>query len=337
VDEIIKCTYCQKPAVYHRKISNEYVCPDHFVKTIERKILRTVRKYKMFSPMDKLAVGVSGGKDSLAVLYNVIQIQRSRQSSTEIHAILIDEGIHGYREESVEIAKKFCKKWQIPLHILRFQEHFGLSLDQCIPNLQNLLINACTVCGTVRRRLLNDKAREIGAKYLVIGHNLDDQAETFLQNIIRNDLSRIFLHPPWGNLQVESGIFIPRVKPLMEIPESEITLYCYFKKFPIQTTPCPYVEPYFILRKQVQTFLNHLEHQSAEVKYNLLRMHENILKLNKPIENSSKDLSELKSYQLIKERVKSEITQFCSNCHEPSGNSRDLCYYCFLKSKLGLI
>lgn len=290
----------------------------------------------MFSPNDKLAVGISGGKDSLTVLYNTIQIQKHRQSKAEIHGILIDEGIQGYREESVTIAKEFCEKWHIPLHIVKFRQKFGADLDDCIPKLSDLSINACTICGTVRRRLLNDKAREIGAKYLVIGHNLDDQAETFLQNILRNDLPKIFQNPPWGNSMDISGTFIPRVKPLMEIPESEITLYCYFKNFPIQTTPCPYVEPYFILRKQVQTFLNQLENQSAEVKYNLLRMNEKILKLQTNFENFTEKFSETPIPELLKP-TQSEILNFCNNCHEPSGSSRDLCYYCFLRSQLGLL
>ncbi|MCF2139001.1 MAG: adenine nucleotide alpha hydrolase family protein [Candidatus Lokiarchaeota archaeon] len=326
------CNYCDNSAVYHRRISNEYVCKQHFIKTIEKKILKTVRKYRMFSANDKLVVGISGGKDSLVVLYNVLQIQKHRQSRSDIHAILIDEGIKGYREESLAIAEEFCHKWNVPLHIVKFQEEFGATLDECIKNIKNLSVNACTICGTVRRRLLNAKARELGADYLVIGHNLDDQAETLLQNILRNDLTRIIQHPPWGNKKDETGIFIPRVKPLMEIPESEITLYCYYKGFPIQTTPCPYVEPYFILRKNVQTFLNQLEKQSAEIKYNLIRFHENAIKMafhsnidedSYVLTNTSKDLD-------------SNPIHFCRICKEPSGPSRDLCYYCYLKSQLGL-
>ncbi len=328
-----KCQYCQQNAVYHRKISNEYVCKDHFILTVEKKIRKTVRKYQMFSPHDKLAVGISGGKDSLVVLYNVIQIQKYRQSTVPIHAILIDEGIQGYREESKAIATKFCSEFGITLHIVEFSNTFGLSLDESVKMIRDEEFNACTICGTVRRRLLNDKARDLGMDYLVIGHNLDDQAETFLQNILRNDLIRTLQHPPWGNIYDESGHFIPRVKPLMEIPEAEITLYCYFKNFPIQSNPCPYVESYFILRERVQQFLNQLEEHSAEIKYNLIRMHENLLEFF----NSSSNDGKLDSTSKWGKKNVENFQNQCKLCHEPTGRQRTICYYCELKKKLRIL
>ncbi|MHA1673977.1 MAG: ATP-binding protein [Promethearchaeota archaeon] len=328
-----KCQYCKQNAVYHRKISNEYVCKEHFILTVEKKIRKTVRKYKMFSPHDKLAVGISGGKDSLVVLYNVIQIQKYRQSTVPIQAILIDEGILGYREESRMIATKFCDEFGITLHIVEFSDNFGLSLDDSVKLIPNEEFNACTICGTVRRRLLNKKARELGADYLVIGHNLDDQAETFLQNILRNDLLRTLQHPPWGNINDESGYFVPRVKPLMEIPEAEITLYCYFKSFPIQSNPCPYVESYFILRERVQQFLNQLEENSAEVKYNLIRMHENLLGFY----NLTSNNGNLNSTSKWGKKNVENFQNQCKLCHEPTGSQRMICYYCELKKKLRIL
>ena len=65
----MKCNYCSNEAVYHRKISNEFVCKTHFIKTVEKKIRKTVRKFSMFSPKDKVVVGLSGGKDSLVLLF----------------------------------------------------------------------------------------------------------------------------------------------------------------------------------------------------------------------------------------------------------------------------
>ena len=287
----------------------------------------------MFSPYNKLAVGISGGKDSLVVLYNVIQIQKYRQSTASIQAILVDEGIRGYREESRAIAAKFCAEFGIILHIVEFSDKFGLSLDEAVNFIPDEEFNACTICGTVRRRLLNDKARDLGVDYLVIGHNLDDQAETFLQNILRNDLIRTLQHPPWGNIHDESSHFIPRVKPLMEIPEAEITLYCYFKGFSIQSNPCPYVEPYFILRERVQHFLNLLEEHSSEIKYNLIRMHENLLTFF----NSSSSDKELDSNsKWCKINVENFQNQ-CNLCHEPTGKQRTICYYCELKNKLNIL
>lgn len=328
---IFKCQYCNQPAVYHRKISNEKVCANHFCSTLENKIRKTVRKFQMFDPTQKVVVGVSGGKDSLVLLYNVLRLQKRNPDSIPVEAILIDEGIEGYRNESLLIAKKMCEIWNVKLHIIEFRKYFGKSLDETIDSLADLKVNACTVCGTVRRRLLNDTALELNADKLAIGHNLDDISETFIQNILRNDLKRIRTKPPHGNLQEKLGYLVPRIKPLMEIPEIEISRYCYYKNIPIQSTPCPYIEGFFILRKKVQDFLNDLEENSAEVKYNIIKLNENlfsILKESKP--------SDSETHLRVKEQNNSNLKLLCSKCGSIKSPNRDICYYCELKIKIGL-
>jgi len=321
----MKCNYCSNEAVYHRKISNEFVCKTHFIKTVEKKIRKTVRKFSMFSPKDKVVVGLSGGKDSLVLLFNILELQKRYPKSPIVEAILIDEGIEGYRAESIEIAEKMCKEWKTPLHIVKIKNVFGKTIDGIIPNLEDLNVNACTICGTVRRRLLNDKAYDLGADYLAIGHNLDDQIETFLQNIVRNDLKQILLHPPNGNVKSDKKEIVPRIKPLMSIPEKEITLYCYYKEIPIQVTPCPYVENFYILRKKIQDFINILENQSPEIKYNLLKMNEKII--------------EQVSMNYLKEEInqKSKNNGICKICKMPCGLNREICYFCELKKGLNLL
>ncbi len=314
----MKCQYCSKEAVYHRKISNEYICKNHFCLTVEKKIRKTVRKYKMFSPQQKVVVGLSGGKDSLVLLLNILYLQEKYPQSPRVEAILIDEGIMGYRNESITIAKDICQKWKVKLHIISFENKFGSNLDSLIPKLPQLGINACTICGTIRRRLLNEKALELKSDKLAIGHNLDDQVETFLQNILRNDLNQIIQHPPNGNIDDPRNFFVPRIKPMMNVPEEEITRYCYYKKIPIQTNPCPYSENFFILRKEIQIFINNLEKNSAEVKFNLIKMNEKLLK----------------SYSNQNSNIPTRDNKFCENCGNPKGYKEKNCYYCILKKKL---
>ena len=320
----MKCNYCSNEAVYHRKISNEFVCKTHFIKTVEKKIRKTVRKYKMFSPKDKVVVGLSGGKDSLVLLFNVLELQKRYSDSPVVEAILIDEGIEGYRAESIEIAERMCKEWKTPLHIVKIKNDFGKTIDDIIPSLEELNVNACTICGTVRRRLLNDKSYELGADCLAIGHNLDDQIETFMQNIVRNDLKQILLHPPNGNIKSDNKEIVQRIKPLMSIPETEITLYCYYKEIPIQVTPCPYVEKYYILRKKIQDFINILENQSPEIKYNLLKMNEKILE-QVPMNYIKKEIN-----------LKPKKNGICKICQMPCGLNREICYFCELKIGLNI-
>ncbi len=312
------CQYCTRPAVYYRRISNEFVCAQHFIETIEHKIRRTVRKYMLFSPDEKVVVGVSGGKDSITVLYNVMQIQKQNPYAIPVEAILIDEGIQGYREESIRITRKLCTEWEIPLHIVRFDAEFGKQIDDLIPRLKKEKFNPCNICGTVRRHLLNEWAVKLKADKLVIGHNLDDQAETFLQNILRNDIKQMQQHPPSRNPEDPLGYFIPRVKPLMNIPENEIMLYCYYKGFPIQSIPCPHVQDFYILRRQVQKFLNDLEYHSPEIKYNLLILNERLIEI-------------ISHFSLISD---SEVSaKKCIICGGMAGEKRELCLYCEFKKK----
>ncbi len=317
----MKCDYCSKNIVYHRKLSNEKVCKKHFIITVEKKIWRTVRKNNLFTPREKVVVGVSGGKDSLVMLYNVKKLQDRYPKGPKVEAILVDEGIAGYRGESIKIAREICKKWKVPIKIVSFQSKFGFNLDDLIEKLHQYKMNACTICGTVRRRLLNDTARELNADKIAIGHNIDDQAQTFLANILRNDIKKIMLNKPSGQKKDVSDFLIPRVKPLIEIPENEIVLYSYYKGIPLQTTPCPYIKGFSILRKKIQTFLNTLEDNSPEIKYNLLRANQELFK-------------KLNQQPIRKEKPKIEKKiNHCSICHSPCGKNRDICYYCELKEK----
>ena len=311
-----KCQYCSKNAIFHRKISNEFLCKEHFIITLEKKVFRTIRKHQMISPQDIVAIGVSGGKDSLA-LCNILQnIFKKYHKQPKFFAILVDEGIANYREESTQLAIEFCAQKNIPLEIIRSKEILGKTVDESIRILQEMKINACTLCGTMRRRFLNQKAKEKNATKLAIGHNLDDTTETFLQNIIRNDLQKIITNPPQGNPVDPTHQYVPRIKPLMEIPEKEIVLYCYYSNIPIQTTPCPYVSEFPVLRKNIQDFINILEMQSAEVKYNLLRANEEWIG---------------KSHFRQESQIESRT---CEECGMICGPKRRVCYYCELKKQL---
>jgi len=180
------CSYCENQIVFHRRHSGEYLCPQCFEKNIEKIIVKTISKYKMLKPHDKIIVGLSGGKDSTTLLYNLSIIQEKSYKSEPIIALSIDEGIKDYRNNSLEVAKLFCKQHKIEHKIVSFKEKTGKTLDEIITIKRNSseYRYACNYCALFRRRLLNDKARELGGDVLALGHNLTDIAETFLMNIL---------------------------------------------------------------------------------------------------------------------------------------------------------
>src|ERR671939_27057 len=97
------CSKCQKTdSVYYRAYSGEYLCKKCFLRSIEDKAARTISKYSMIDYGDRVAVGVSGGKDSLSLLYVLKMLfDKHLNNGNELVAVTIDEGIEGYRDESL--------------------------------------------------------------------------------------------------------------------------------------------------------------------------------------------------------------------------------------------
>ena len=111
----MKCQKCENIAVYARKYSGESLCSECFTNSILRKTAKTISKYNMIKNGELVCVGVSGGKDSLALL-DILK-KMSDTHNFKIIAVTIDEGIPGYRDEALEIVTEFCKKLDVKLKI----------------------------------------------------------------------------------------------------------------------------------------------------------------------------------------------------------------------------
>ena len=104
------CTSCHRhEAIFTRAYSGERFCEECFSKSIETKVRKTISKYNMFKPDDRIAVAVSGGKDSVALLQILHEIEGSFPYA-EVIAVTVDEGIPGYRDEAAQIATEACKR-----------------------------------------------------------------------------------------------------------------------------------------------------------------------------------------------------------------------------------
>ena len=306
------CDYCNvKTTVIHRKYSGELICTNCFTNRIEKNIFQTISKYKMLKPQDKIVVGISGGKDSLALLYNLIKIQENNYRSKPITAVTIDEGIRNYRTNSIKNAIEFCKKFGIEHVIVSFEEKIGKSLDEIIEIKKNEAEYkyACNYCATFRRRLLNDTAKQLGANVLAMGHNLTDIAETFLMNILFKRFKLIAnQHLFREEHKAIEKYFVRRITPLMKIPEEEIFLYSNLKKIDYYPSHCPYREKDPILRRRVLEFIQECKKLSPEVEFNLL--------------NGFLEMSEI-----LSNNYKSKSFNTCKECGYPCGNNT-MCLYC---------
>ncbi len=292
----MKCQKCSKSAVIYQKYSNAHLCKAHFIEDVERKIKRDIRKFRMIERGDRIAVALSGGKDSTVLLYVLGKIFQNRRD-IELLAITIDEGIRGYRENTLPHAVKLTDELGVQHTLTSFEEGFGIMLDDLTRKKEHA---ACTLCGVLRKNLLNKVARELNADKLATGHNLDDEAQTILMNYLRGDVDRL----KRMSGAVQPGL-IMRIKPLRSIPEKEAALYGFLNALPVSTDECPYAGE--ALRNEIREMLNNYDVKHPGTKYSLL-----------------------KGFDAISEALPIAMTQIvqCKTCGGPS--SEALCKTCRL-------
>jgi uncharacterized protein (TIGR00269 family) len=161
----------------------------------------------------------------------------------------------------------------------------------------------------MRRSLMNQAARELGARKLATAHNLDDEVQAIMLNYIRADFSRLYrLGPAYS---AKEG-FVPRIKPLREVPEKEMALYALLKRINVHIGVCPYARG---IHSEIRDFLNKLEENHPNSKFMVLRMFDRM----KP--------------SLLKAVPDFEIGK-CERCGEPT--STNTCKKCELLNQLGL-
>jgi len=256
---------CINSAIIHQKYSGLHLCEAHFVEDVERKVKREMRKQLMVERGDRIAVAVSGGKDSSALLYLLRKIFHNRKD-LEFFVLSVDEGINGYRSITLRNAEKVAKELGMDFFCVSFAEEFGFTVDEIAA--KGFEQAPCTFCGVLRRKLINRKAKELGATKVAIGHNLDDEVQTILINYIRGDIERL------GRLQGRREEFIPRIKPLKDVPEKEVAIYAILAGIPMITDGCPYAARSF--RFTVKKMLSEFERKHPGTKYSLMRGYERL-------------------------------------------------------------
>lgn len=301
------CERCRvREAVLTHRQLGQNLCVDCFNRIFERKIRKTLSN--TIEPGDHIIVAVSGGKDSIITLLMIERYRRSHGGFTA-EALAIDEGIQGYRDKALEFVYKHCKRLGVRLTTASFKEYYGFTVDMIASQLpKDHIRTPCTYCGVLRRRLLNVKARELGATKLATGHNLDDIAQAYLMNLIRGDMYSLakLVKPP-----IPREGLIRRIMPLREIYERESLQYAILNKIEVYSRACRYRMG---MRTIVRQYLDTVEEKIPGAKYNF----------TKAIEDAVKPV-----WEKIVAGVK---LKRCKICGEPT--SREVCRVCILLQDL---
>jgi len=271
----MKCDKCENQAVYIRKYSGQKLCSHCFSNSIVKKTAKTISKYNMIKNNELVAVAVSGGKDSLALLKIIHKMASTHNFS--IIVITIDEGIPGYRNEALEIVEKFCDESNVKHKIYSYKDLFELTLDESLELRENEKTSSCSICGTLRRRAIDFAAKDVGADVIATGHNLDDTLQTFVINMLSGDTNKI----GWMDPDTSKNS-LRKIKPFSEIYESEIVFYAFTNDLPFQSEPCPHMNEG--IRTEIREFLNSLETRHSGIKNNL---YQSILRVSQIVKDTN--------------------------------------------------
>jgi uncharacterized protein (TIGR00269 family) len=255
-------------------------------------------------PGDTVAVGLSGGKDSTALLMILTDLLPSWED-VRLVAVTVDEGISGYREDTVRSADLLAGTLGVEHRHVTFPELFGDSLDGILAGRES---QACSICGILRKKALTTAARDAEATKLATGHNLDDEAQSVLMNVLRGDLPRLVRDSSADS----SGRFIPRIKPLMTVSEKEIAAYLLLCDAWPDLPECPYAR--HALRREVRSMLASLEYRYPGTMLHLME-------------------SKGKIEKACPETVAADPLRSCRECGNPC--SGELCQFCLLERTLG--
>lgn len=263
-----ECGKCGGQAVMRLEHARTDFCGKCFSKNFEEKVAKANHDFKLVRRGDVVAVGVSGGKDSAAMLF-VLKKLADKIGEITLKPVLVDEGIDGYRNKAIICAEKVCERLQMPLEKISYSEALGVSMDEAMKKreLAEKIHRSCSYCGVFRKYCLNKVAKQAGASKLAIGHNADDVTQTFLMNLLRGEVERNEQFAAYTGSS-QRVLFVPRVRPLIYCTELECAYYCVLNEIPFHRGGCPYASESF--RGEVKDFLNSVEEKHPGTKKSLL-------------------------------------------------------------------
>ena len=301
----MKCRVCGAPAVLEIRRHHAVFCRDHFFEHISRQVERTIDDHEMFATGDRLILGVSGGKDSLA-LWDILT-----DLGYGVEGVYIELGIGGeagYSSESLQLAEQYAKNRDLTLHVIDLESEYGYTIPEAAKETKRV---ACSVCGLSKRYILNSFAHRGGYDVLVMGHNLDDEAAMLMSNTLTWNVEYMGRQHPV--LPATKEGLVRKVKPLLRIAERETAAYCVLKGIDYEVDECPMVGGNTGIR--IKQWLNVLEDQRPGTKQQFLfGFLDRVSDQFSTAQQESVDLTE------------------CSSCGQPTTSGE--CAFCRLRARM---
>lgn len=309
------CSRCDEVAVIRTPYAGEHLCESHFLASVERRVKRRIRQDNLFTGDETTwLLGLSGGKDS-AVMATILAETFDKNPKVVLKGACIHEGIEGYRDQSLAAARELAEELDIPLETRSYDELYDLRMDE-VAELDPLDMAPCAYCGVFRRDILERLASEFNADVLLVGHNLDDEAQTAMMNVLEGDLFQMAKHYDASLAPLDErkdAPFVPRAKPLRDIPEKEVAMYAHLRDLPAHMATCPHAEASF--RGEIQSVIHDLESAHPGTRHSIIAGYEEFASL----------LAEARDGD-------DRVLQSCSTCSRPTTSEQ--CRACQLRETL---
>jgi tRNA(Ile)-lysidine synthase TilS/MesJ len=213
---------------------------------------KAVQDYDMISEGDRVCVGISGGKDSMALLTVLAGLRRFYPKKFELCALSVSTGFEGMDFAPVA---EYCKKLDVEYKVIETQ------IKEIVFDIRNEK-NPCALCANLRRGALNDNARKMGCNVVALGHHRDDVIETAFLSLSYE--GRFYCFSPKTYLE-RSQVTV--IRPFLFIDEYEVKNLAKFAEFPIVTNPCPMDRT--SKRAEVKELLSELTQKNPDFKMNI--------------------------------------------------------------------
>ncbi len=278
----MKCRKCGHEAVINMRQHKLALCGEHFLEWVPEQTQRFIEKYRMFTPDERILVAVSGGKDSLS-LWDVLL--RLGYKADGLYIGLGIEGGVDYSNQSHEMCVKFLENFQsqisnvnvtaddgpqtantqylIPkLHVVDIAKLYGETIPEVAARTTRGRGKPCSVCGLVKRHVMNRVARDGGYDVLATGHNLDDEVAVLFGNALTWNAGYLLRQAPM--LPADKPGLARKVKPFCRLYERESAAYALVRGIDYIYDECPFAEgSTSIAHKEI---LNQMEKDSPGTK-----------------------------------------------------------------------
>jgi len=229
----------------------------HFEK-ICRKVGRALLEYSMIQAGDRVLVGLSGGKDSMILLEALADRKKHFPFDFEIFAVHVSAKGVGYEMDTTYL-EQFCKDLDVELHLEEIEVDLSVESKKA----------PCFICSWNRRKRIFELSKELNCRKVALGHHKDDAIQTLLMNLI--------YHGSISSLPQNLSMFEDRIRlirPLLFIPEPELSHYALMRSFRKQEKSCPHEGS--TKRDEIKKLLQKIENLNPDSKRNIFNAMGNI-------------------------------------------------------------